>query len=143
MAIKRISFLQSPDNLSKIKFVNSWLNVLKNVEFSHQINCFKTMSFIYEEPSFKQGHRFILNKYLVKDSLKSLTVANSNLGLLHFGNVIVRRDYATYEYVKIISGGPSGHEPAHAGYVGKGMLTAAIQGELCNTIITIIYFFCF
>lgn len=30
----------------------------------------------------------------------------------------------------VISGGGSGHEPAHAGFVGKGMLTAAVCGDL-------------
>lgn len=37
---------------------------------------------------------------------------------------------ATYDKVAIISGGGSGHEPAHAGFVGEGMLTAAICGEV-------------
>ena len=32
--------------------------------------------------------------------------------------------------VPILSGGGSGHEPAHIGYVGEGMLTAAIYGQL-------------
>ena len=32
--------------------------------------------------------------------------------------------------VPVLSGGGSGHEPAHVGYVGKGMLTAAIYGQL-------------
>src|ERR1700757_5904 len=32
--------------------------------------------------------------------------------------------------VAIISGGGSGHEPAHAGYVGAGMLSAAVAGEI-------------
>ena len=32
--------------------------------------------------------------------------------------------------VAVISGGGAGHEPAHAGYVGKGMLTAAVSGEV-------------
>ena len=32
--------------------------------------------------------------------------------------------------VAIISGGGSGHEPAHAGFVGEGMLTAAVCGEI-------------
>ncbi len=32
--------------------------------------------------------------------------------------------------VAVLSGGGSGHEPAHAGFVGKGMLTGAIAGEL-------------
>ncbi|XP_057952075.1 putative 3,4-dihydroxy-2-butanone kinase [Malania oleifera] len=37
---------------------------------------------------------------------------------------------ATYDKVAIISGGGSGHEPAHAGFVGEGMLTAAICGDV-------------
>ena len=32
--------------------------------------------------------------------------------------------------VGLVSGGGSGHEPAHAGYVGKGMLTAAVCGQV-------------
>ena len=43
--------------------------------------------------------------------------------------VIVRTDHKPSR-VAIISGGGSGHEPAHAGFVGKGMLTAAVCGEV-------------
>ena len=43
--------------------------------------------------------------------------------------VIVRADWK-FDQVAIISGGGSGHEPAHAGFVGKGMLTAAVCGEV-------------
>src|SRR6187455_1409318 len=32
--------------------------------------------------------------------------------------------------VAVISGGGSGHEPAHAGYVGRGMLSAAVAGDV-------------
>jgi len=32
--------------------------------------------------------------------------------------------------VALISGGGAGHEPAHAGYIGEGMLTAAVIGEV-------------
>ena len=32
--------------------------------------------------------------------------------------------------VGLVSGGGSGHEPAHAGYVGKGMLSAAVAGQV-------------
>ncbi|KAK2367604.1 Dihydroxyacetone kinase [Trifolium repens] len=35
-----------------------------------------------------------------------------------------------YDKVAVISGGGSGHEPAHAGFVGEGMLTAAICGDV-------------
>ena len=43
--------------------------------------------------------------------------------------VVVRTDWK-FDQVAIISGGGSGHEPAHAGFVGKGMLTAAVCGEI-------------
>ena len=43
--------------------------------------------------------------------------------------VICRTDHKPSR-VAIISGGGSGHEPAHAGFVGKGMLTAAVCGEV-------------
>lgn len=46
--------------------------------------------------------------------------------------VVLRADVCggTYEKVAIISGGGSGHEPAHAGFVGVGMLTAAVCGDI-------------
>ncbi|KAJ8753722.1 hypothetical protein K2173_026398 [Erythroxylum novogranatense] len=46
--------------------------------------------------------------------------------------VVLRADVsgAAYDKVAIISGGGSGHEPANAGFVGEGMLTAAICGEV-------------
>uniref|UniRef100_A0A2P2LJZ0 3,4-dihydroxy-2-butanone kinase n=1 Tax=Rhizophora mucronata TaxID=61149 RepID=A0A2P2LJZ0_RHIMU len=37
---------------------------------------------------------------------------------------------STYDKVAVISGGGSGHEPAHAGFVGEGMLTAAVCGDI-------------
>ncbi|MFP3366848.1 dihydroxyacetone kinase subunit DhaK, partial [Pseudoalteromonas sp. SIMBA_148] len=43
--------------------------------------------------------------------------------------LVVRDDWAR-DQVALISGGGSGHEPAHAGFVGAGMLTAAVCGEL-------------
>lgn len=43
--------------------------------------------------------------------------------------VVVRGDW-TKSKVAIISGGGAGHEPAHAGFVGQGMLTAAVSGEI-------------
>jgi len=44
-------------------------------------------------------------------------------------HVVLRKNWAK-DRVAIISGGGSGHEPAHAGFVGKGMLTAAVCGQL-------------
>ena len=48
-------------------------------------------------------------------------------------NVVVRPDWTKEKadkQVAIISGGGSGHEPMHAGFVGEGMLTAAVCGGL-------------
>ncbi|XP_027125854.1 putative 3,4-dihydroxy-2-butanone kinase [Coffea eugenioides] len=46
--------------------------------------------------------------------------------------VVLRADISgsTHDKVAVISGGGSGHEPAHAGFVGEGMLTAAICGDV-------------
>lgn len=46
-----------------------------------------------------------------------------------FIKVVVRADWDKSR-VAVISGGGSGHEPAHAGFVGPGMLTAAVCGEI-------------
>ncbi|MEM8551594.1 MAG: dihydroxyacetone kinase subunit DhaK, partial [Pseudomonadota bacterium] len=46
-----------------------------------------------------------------------------------FIKVVVRTDWHKSK-VALISGGGSGHEPSHAGFVGKGMLTAAVCGEV-------------
>ena len=43
---------------------------------------------------------------------------------------IMKRKTLNPKKVTLISGGGSGHEPAHAGYVGKGMLDAAVCGEM-------------
>ncbi|KAJ1450598.1 hypothetical protein M885DRAFT_532036 [Pelagophyceae sp. CCMP2097] len=52
----------------------------------------------------------------------------------HGARCIVRRDYATAvqqaHKVAVISGGGGGHEPAHAGLVGAGLLTAAVCGDI-------------
>ncbi|MBS4534517.1 dihydroxyacetone kinase subunit DhaK [Clostridium sp. D2Q-14] len=44
-------------------------------------------------------------------------------------NILVRKD-APNKKVGLVSGGGSGHEPSHAGYVGRGMLDAAVVGDV-------------
>ncbi|MDD6038764.1 MAG: dihydroxyacetone kinase subunit DhaK [bacterium] len=51
------------------------------------------------------------------------------LSKLDCGNVVVRANKKEGK-VALISGGGSGHEPAHAGYVGEGMLDAAVAGAV-------------
>jgi triose/dihydroxyacetone kinase / FAD-AMP lyase (cyclizing) len=71
-----------------------------------------------------------------KESLEGyLLTNNSNLiALKEYPNVIIRKDYLTLEEsssrVALISGGGSGHEPAHIGFIGSGCLTAVVCGDL-------------
>ncbi|NXG24456.1 TKFC cyclase, partial [Grallaria varia] len=65
------------------------------------------------------------------DSLAGLVSCNPRLRLLQGHRVILRDDLpAVRGRVALLSGGGSGHEPAHAGYVGQGMLTGAVAGAV-------------
>lgn len=67
---------------------------------------------------------------VLNDMLSGLTAAYPEyLKKLDNANVIVRTNSAKAK-VAVISGGGSGHEPAHAGYVGYGMLDGAVCGEV-------------
>jgi dihydroxyacetone kinase len=70
---------------------------------------------------------------VVPEMLDGLAALNPNLSLLQGGMIVVRADaqaVAARGEVALISGGGSGHEPAHGGYVGHGMLSAAVAGEV-------------
>ena len=68
----------------------------------------------------------------VEEMLEGLAVLSPGLVRLAGHKVLVRADADRIrdKQVAIISGGGSGHEPAHAGYVGEGMLSAGIAGEV-------------
>ncbi|SFL28157.1 dihydroxyacetone kinase subunit DhaK [Halanaerobium salsuginis] len=67
---------------------------------------------------------------VVSELIEGLVLAKSDkLDKLADYNVVVRKD-APVEKVALVSGGGSGHEPAHAGYVGPGMLDAAVAGDV-------------
>lgn len=67
---------------------------------------------------------------VVQDMIEGIVGAYPNdLRNLSDTTVIVRKTIQTNK-VGLVSGGGSGHEPAHAGYVGKGMLDAAVLGEV-------------
>ncbi|TFZ33803.1 dihydroxyacetone kinase, partial [Pseudomonas syringae] len=73
---------------------------------------------------------------VVEDMLEGAGLANQNLMLLEGENIVVRRDYqalAAATKVSIVSGGGAGHSPAHACYVGHGMLTAAVAGPVLSS----------
>jgi len=67
---------------------------------------------------------------VVKESLAGLAAAHPDLVRIDFENQIVVRKDAPTGKVAIISGGGSGHEPMHGGFVGAGMLDAACPGEV-------------
>jgi dihydroxyacetone kinase-like protein len=64
----------------------------------------------------------------VDDMLEGIAAAHPELRRLPGTNVIARSELN--RKVGLVSGGGSGHEPAHAGYVGRGMLDAAVAGEV-------------
>ncbi|WP_054949281.1 dihydroxyacetone kinase subunit DhaK [Numidum massiliense] len=68
---------------------------------------------------------------VVQEMLAGLVEANrKQLRLIEGTGVIVRADAPVKGKVGLVSGGGSGHEPAHAGFVGKGMLDAAVAGAV-------------
>lgn len=67
---------------------------------------------------------------VLAESLSGFASAHADLVTLHLDpNFITRKHKATGK-VAIISGGGSGHEPLHAGYIGYGMLDAACPGHV-------------
>jgi dihydroxyacetone kinase len=69
---------------------------------------------------------------VVREMLEGTVALNPGLALLDTENVVIRAGLpiGSSRPVALISGGGAGHEPAHAGYVGPGMLTAAVTGEV-------------
>jgi dihydroxyacetone kinase-like protein len=67
---------------------------------------------------------------VVADALKGLEAAHPELRVDHEHKVIHRADAPVRGKVGLVSGGGSGHEPLHGGFVGPGMLDAACAGEV-------------
>jgi len=67
----------------------------------------------------------------VRESLEGMAAAHPELVRVHLDpNYVVRADAPVVGKVALVSGGGSGHEPMHAGFVGRGMLDAACPGEV-------------
>lgn len=80
--------------------------------------------------------RFFFNdrKQLVNDAIEGILLSAPHANLVKLDidpaiRIVARGDWDKSR-VAVISGGGSGHEPAHTGFVGKGMLTAAVCGDL-------------
>ncbi|MBL0422956.1 dihydroxyacetone kinase subunit DhaK [Ramlibacter sp. AW1] len=70
---------------------------------------------------------------VVPEMLEGLAMLHPGIALLQGHDVALRADVEALKArgeVALVCGGGSGHEPAHAGYVGPGMLTAAVAGEV-------------
>ncbi|MFJ4165095.1 dihydroxyacetone kinase subunit DhaK [Microbacterium sp. NPDC089698] len=67
---------------------------------------------------------------VLAESLRGLALAHPELDVDMANRVILRRDRKAEGKVALLSGGGSGHEPLHGGFVGAGMLDAACAGEV-------------
>src|SRR5664280_1611785 len=67
---------------------------------------------------------------VVDEALAGMAAAHADLIRIEEPNIIVRKDAPKRGKVGIISGGGSGHEPMHGGFVGMGMLDAACPGAV-------------
>jgi len=77
--------------------------------------------------------KFFINdpKNVVNDGINGLLTDPRLTRLDNFPEIrVVLRSTINKNKVSVISGGGSGHEPTHAGFVGKGMLTAAVCGDI-------------
>ena len=64
------------------------------------------------------------------DSLKGFAKAHDDLVELNLDPIFVTRKKINSDKVLLVSGGGSGHEPLHTGYIGKGMLDVACPGHV-------------
>jgi dihydroxyacetone kinase-like protein len=67
---------------------------------------------------------------LLQESLQGLAAVHADLLQLHVEPTYVTRKERAKSKVALISGGGSGHEPLHCGFIGKGMLDAACPGQV-------------
>ncbi|MCX6464976.1 MAG: dihydroxyacetone kinase subunit DhaK, partial [Pseudonocardiales bacterium] len=67
---------------------------------------------------------------VVAEALRGIDLAHPELRVDHENKVVYRADAPVAGKVALVSGGGSGHEPLHGGFVGPGMLDAACAGEV-------------
>ena len=67
---------------------------------------------------------------VVSEALRGMAAAHPELRVDHDNRIVFRGDAPVQGKVGLVSGGGSGHEPLHGGFVGPGMLDAACPGEV-------------
>ena len=72
--------------------------------------------------------KLIKENNILTDMLEGLALTNDNIEIISETVVVKNKNSG----VALVSGGGSGHEPAHAGYVANGMLDAAVCGEVLH-----------
>src|SRR3954471_13756032 len=73
---------------------------------------------------------------VVKESLAGLAAAHGDVPTYNAdAQMVVRKDSPVAGKVGLVSGGGSGHEPLHGGFVGRGMLDAACPGEIFTSLV--------
>ena len=80
-------------------------------------------------------HKFINNpEEVVNEMLQGIAAAHPKIVRLIEGTgCLIRSDAPVKGKVGLVTGGGSGHEPAHGGYVGRGMLDAAVAGNVFSS----------
>ena len=67
---------------------------------------------------------------VIDESLAGFCRAHADIVVMGEGGLFVKRRLLKQGKVALVSGGGSGHEPLHAGFVGRGMLDAACPGQV-------------
>ncbi|NLE97384.1 MAG: dihydroxyacetone kinase subunit DhaK [Propionibacterium sp.] len=67
---------------------------------------------------------------VIADALRGIEVSDNRVRVDHTHRIVLRKEPKADGKVALVSGGGSGHEPLHAGFVGEGMLDAACAGEM-------------
>lgn len=67
---------------------------------------------------------------VVNEALRGVELSTPSVQVDHDNRVVLRREKKAVDKVALISGGGSGHEPMHGGFVGEGMLDAAVAGHV-------------
>lgn len=105
---------------------------LWGVEYFNKFSATSKSRIEFNLISLKRAQLIMVKDFNVENpvlsGLKGLTLSNPSLTLIEEEKVIYRKQDS--DKVSLISGGGAGHEPTHAGFVGKGALTAAVSGEI-------------
>ncbi|KAF0683102.1 Aste57867_24790 [Aphanomyces stellatus] len=105
------------------------------IEFGFEVTTAHTLSKTSPSPVMTTDTAFhMINSpsTVVDEMLRGLVHASPHLCLVPQHRVVLHRDYKIIQQsqVSLLSGGGSGHEPAHAGYIGDGMLTGVVCGDV-------------